>query len=89
MVTGEPTCTAGMIGTVQLLSIQRACLPMPLLCRHGVPVLDSYEASLQLYNSHVTVPQSIAGSIDCLHFCRPSLGEVRGQHSTAATESQW
>jgi hypothetical protein len=49
-----------------------------LLRRHGVPVLDSYEASLQLHDGHVTVPQSIAGIIDCLHFCRPSLGEVSG-----------
>jgi Fe-S-cluster-containing hydrogenase component 2 len=55
-----------------------ALLLLLLLCRHGVPVLDSYEASLQLHDGHVTVPQSIAGIIDCLHFCRPSLGEVSG-----------
>jgi hypothetical protein len=59
-----------------------------LLCRHGVSVLDSYHTSLQLHEGHVTVPQSIAGIIDCLHFCRPSLGEVRPQqghwHAEAA-----
>jgi hypothetical protein len=59
-------------------------LLLPLLRRHGVPVLDSYEASLQLHDGHVTVPQSIAGIIDCLHFCRPSLGEVRASCVTAA-----
>jgi hypothetical protein len=48
------------------------------LSRYDIHIIDNYNISLTLYNSHVTAAQSIAGIIDCLHFCRPSLGEVRG-----------
>jgi hypothetical protein len=46
--------------------------------RYDIPIIDNYNISLTLYNSHVTAAQSIMGIIDCLHYCRPSLGEVRG-----------
>jgi hypothetical protein len=51
--------------------------PLAAYCRYDIQIIDNYNISLALYNSHVTAAQSIAGIIDCLHFCRPSLGEVR------------
>lgn len=32
---------------------------------------------MALYDGHITAAQSIAGVTDCLHFCRPGMGEVR------------
>lgn len=56
--------------------------PLCFSCRYNVPIIDSYNISYVLFNSHVSAPQSIAGIIDCLHFCRPSLAEVGSSNSS-------
>lgn len=52
-------------------------------CRHGIPTVSSYQASVLLYNGHVMPRQTISGKADCLHFCRCGRLALNGTvHST-------
>lgn len=58
------------------------CLLLPAIAheimgtQYNIPVIDFYNTSMALFDGHITAAQSIAGTIDCMHFCRPGLGEV-------------
>ncbi|KAF6253109.1 hypothetical protein COO60DRAFT_466846 [Scenedesmus sp. NREL 46B-D3] len=83
-----PACLPAPQGGYNLsLGHDMAGLAHRIMGRHRVSVLDSYNASLQLHDGHVTLPQSIAGVLDCLHFCRPSLGEIDVWKITQALKS--
>eukprot|EP00775_Hariotina_reticulata_P002003 gene2003-2325_t len=44
--------------------------------KYGIPVIDTYNISSQLYFGHVSARQSVSGKIDCLHMCRPGMPEI-------------
>ncbi|WIA16302.1 hypothetical protein OEZ85_013003 [Tetradesmus obliquus] len=56
-------------------TLQRAARDI-LTVKYGVPLISSYQASLMLHDGHVLPRQTIAGRVDCLHYCRPGMPEI-------------
>jgi hypothetical protein len=46
--------------------------------RHGLPIIDYQADTLPLTGAHLGTTRSFKSAIDCLHYCRPGLPEVRG-----------
>lgn len=58
------------------MTLQLPIIAHQILATYEIPIIDYYNLSMALYDDHVTIPQSISGKLDCMHFCRPGLGEV-------------
>uniref|UniRef100_A0A383WB69 Uncharacterized protein n=1 Tax=Tetradesmus obliquus TaxID=3088 RepID=A0A383WB69_TETOB len=72
-----PTCLPAEQGEYNTsIGLETAAMAHDILSKYGIQIIDNYNISVALYNSHITAAQSIAGIIDCLHYCRPSLGEI-------------
>eukprot|EP00878_Enallax_costatus_P023036 GHUV01024486.1.p2 GENE.GHUV01024486.1~~GHUV01024486.1.p2 ORF type:complete len:163 (+),score=40.15 GHUV01024486.1:581-1069(+) len=78
MTDDGPTCSPADQGGYNIsMTLQLPAIAHQILAEtYEIPVIDYYNLSIVLYDAHITPSQSISGAIDCLHFCRPGLGEI-------------